>query len=55
MVTAQQAEDVTARCVAAEPHRGATWQAIAKNDANRGNLYEGASRARRSRVAKSVP
>ena len=25
MVTAQQAEDVTARCVAAEPHRGATW------------------------------
>ncbi|KAH9173056.1 PRP1 splicing factor, N-terminal-domain-containing protein [Lactarius sanguifluus] len=31
-----QAEDVAARCTAAEPHHGATWQAIAKDDANRG-------------------
>jgi len=34
--TAPLAEDVAARCVAAEPHHGATWQAIAKDDANRG-------------------
>jgi pre-mRNA-processing factor 6 len=29
------ADDVT-RCVAAESHRGAMWQTIAKDDANRG-------------------
>ncbi|KAF8271613.1 PRP1 splicing factor, N-terminal-domain-containing protein [Lactarius quietus] len=34
--TAPLAEDVAVRCVAAEPHHGETWQAIAKDDANRG-------------------
>lgn len=34
--SAAQVEDVAARCAAAEPHHGATWQAIAKDDTNRG-------------------
>ncbi len=32
----RQAEDLVARCAAAEPHHGERWQAAAKDDANRG-------------------
>ncbi|KAI0038793.1 hypothetical protein FA95DRAFT_1684509 [Auriscalpium vulgare] len=34
--TAEHREEVVARCVAAEPHHGRVWQAVAKDDANRG-------------------
>lgn len=33
----ERQEDVIKRCVAAEPHHGATWQAIAKDVTNTGN------------------
>jgi len=34
--TAAQGEEVMRRCAGAEPHHGATWQSIAKDDNNRG-------------------
>lgn len=32
----EQQEDVVKRCVAAEPHHGVTWQAVAKDMKNTG-------------------
>jgi pre-mRNA-processing factor 6 len=34
--TAEHREEVVRRCIAAEPRHGAVWQAIAKDDTNRG-------------------
>jgi pre-mRNA-processing factor 6 len=38
--TAAQAEEITRRCMGAEPHHGTTWQSIAKDDNNRGKAIK---------------
>jgi pre-mRNA-processing factor 6 len=37
--TAEHRDEVARRCAAAEPRHGATWQKVAKDDANRGKQY----------------